>query len=114
MSSTWLMGDRSRYMVGGLRIRADEPEEVALLELVRAAAHEALEVGKAEVGGAGGEEAMARERVERRVAAGAAAPYGDAVGVDVAALDEVLGRTNAVDRVDDAPVALEALAIVLP
>ena len=62
---------------GALGIRADQAVKIVRFELVRAAAREQLEVGKAEVGGAGGEEAVPRQRVESGVAAGAATLHGD-------------------------------------
>jgi hypothetical protein len=70
-----------------------------------------LQVADAVVGRAGGEDVVERERGQRRVAAGAAAPDGEPGRVDVAALDQESGAGDAVVDVVDAPGAVERLAV---
>ncbi len=103
-------GERSRYVVGGLRVRSDETVHVARLELVRVP-RQRLEVADAELADAGGEDVAEGQCRERRVAAGAAALDREALRVDVAALDEEAGGGDAVVDVDDAPAALESPAV---
>jgi hypothetical protein len=111
MSATWLIGERSRYVAACSGNGPDEPQEVLLLELVRTAGRERLQVGHAEVRGAGGEDVVARERVECGVAAGAAAGHRQARGVHVAARREEARGVDAVDGVDDAPIAAQPLPV---
>src|SRR5262249_43959016 len=93
----------------------DEDVLVARLELVVVAAArlagQAHEVADAVVGGAGLEQVAGGERAQRGVAAGAAAGDGQARPVDLAARDEVAGAVFTVLDVDDAPLALEPIAV---
>ena len=94
-----------------LRVRPDQPVEVARLELV-GLLDERLEVADPEVADARRERVAERDRAERRVAAGAAAADREALAVDDPLLGEPAGAGDAVVDVDDAPLALEALAVV--
>ena len=106
--------------VGGLTIQGetlvistDQRIEVARLELVGLLG-QGLKVADPIVAGAGLEHVAEGQRGERRVAARAAAFYGQPVRVDVASVHEVAGSVHAVVDVDDAPLAVEAPAIVGP
>ena len=82
--------------VDRLRVGPHQGVLVPRLELVRVTRRERLEVGDAEVAGARGEVVVERQRAERRVAAGAAAPDQEPVAVGLAAFDEVPGRVDAI------------------
>ena len=93
--------------VRALRVRADQPVEVARLELVRVA-RERRQVADAVVARAGAERVAEGERAERRVAAGAAARDGAALAVGQTPRDEVARAVHAVVDVHDAPRAVRA------
>src|SRR5688572_18981406 len=95
----------------GLRIRPDQLVHVARLEFVRLA-RERLDVAHAEVGSAGGEDVVERQRAQGGVAAGAAATNRHARWIDITTLRQVARGIDAVVDVIDAPRAVE-LAHVL-
>ena len=78
----WI-GELASYTVLGGRIRPDQAVEVARLELV-GVRRQRLEVADPEVAGARAEDVGERQRAQRGVAARAAAPDGQPVGVDLA------------------------------
>jgi hypothetical protein len=94
----------------GLGVGADQPVEVARLELVSVACH-GLQVADAVMGGAGGEDVVEGERREGGVAAGAAAADREPSRVDIAARDEELSARDAVVDIVDAPSVTEGLAV---
>ena len=75
--------------------------------------HERAQVADPEVRAAGVELVGERQRGEGREAARAAAADGEPLAVDEALLGEVLRAGDAVVDVDDPPLELEALAVVL-
>src|SRR5262249_47865777 len=93
-----------------LRIGADQPVEIAGFELVRVA-RQRRDVADAVIAGAAAEEVVEYQRGKRGVAAGAAAADDDALGGDEPASDEEAGAVEAVVDVDDAPVAMQPVAI---
>ena len=106
--------DRRAFAVdiGHLRIRADEPVHVARFELV-GVAREHLEVADPVSADAGREDVAEGEGCQRRVAAGTPTHDRQPLSVDVAALDEELGRRDDVVDIDDPPLRVE-LATVGP
>ena len=93
-----------------LGISPDETVEVAGLEFVGVGRHR-LQIADAEVAGAGAEEIAERQGGERRVATGAPAANGGAIGIDQTALDQILGAVDVIIDVDDAPGAIQPLAV---
>src|SRR5918993_3561939 len=70
-----------------------------------------LQIADAEVAGAGPEEIAERQGGERRVATGAPAANGGALGIDQTALDQIPGAVDVVIDVDDPPGVIQPLAI---
>ena len=70
-----------------------------------------LQIADAEVTGAGAEEIAEREGGERRVATGAPATNGGALGIDQTALDQILGAIDVVVDVDEPPRAIQPLPV---
>ena len=103
--------DRRALAVERLRLgpRADELIEVARLELVRVPGERAR-VGDAVVARAGHERVRGRQRLQRRVAAGARAADDRTVAVDAARRRQVLHAGDAVLDVGDAPLPAQRLA----
>src|SRR5918994_2173010 len=93
------------------RIGADEPVEVAALELERLGGQR-LEVGDAEVARTGGERVAERQRRQGGVATGRATPDAQPVGVDPPLVGQPAGGGDAVVEVDDTPGAPQLLAVV--
>src|SRR6185295_11956955 len=95
-----------------LRPRSEQADQVARLELV-GVLDERAQVADPEIGAAGIELVGERERGKRREAGGAAAADGLSGAVDQALVGEELRARHAVVDVDDAPLALEPLAVRL-
>src|ERR671912_126539 len=70
-----------------------------------------LQIADAEVAGASAEEIAEREGGERRVAAGAPATNGGALGIDETTLDQILGAIDVVIDVDDPPRVSQPLPV---
>ena len=96
--------------VAVLRVGPDQAVEVARLELVRVARQD-LQVADAVRADAGGEDVGRGERAQGGVAAGAAALDHEPGAVGEALLDHRQRAVGAVVDVDDAPAALEPLAV---
>ena len=96
--------------IAPFRIGADEPVEIARLELVGVFG-QSFQIADAVVAGAGFEYVAESQRAQRRVAAGAAAADRQAVAVDFAALGEIARAVGAVVDVDNAPVAVQSFTI---
>ena len=94
----------------GLRRGADQVLVVAGLEFVRILV-QAFQVGHAVITGAGLEDIVERQRAQRRQAAGAAAADDQALTIGQAAFDQVARAGDAIIDIDDAPLALERVAI---
>src|SRR5437667_5527563 len=94
-----------------LGIRPDEAVEVARLELV-GLLDERLEIADPEVAGPGREGVAERDGAHRRVTARAAATDREPVTVDDPLLGEPARAGDAVGEIDDAPLALQPLAVV--
>ncbi len=96
--------------VARLRVGADQAVEISRLELVRVA-RERFEIADSVVARARAKRVAEGERRKRRIAAGAAAADRNAFTVDAARFREVFDEVFAVVHVDDAPLAVESLAI---
>src|SRR5579859_5826760 len=108
------MDRRARVVdISGFGIRADQAVEVARLELV-GVGRERLAVGHAVVRGASGEVVVEDQRTQGGVAARAAAADTEAPSINFALARQVAGGADAVLRVDDAPLAVEPLAVRAP
>ena len=70
-----------------------------------------FEIADAVVAGTGSEDVAKCERAERRVAAGAAAAYGQPIAVNFAALREIARALDAVIDIDDAPASVQPFSI---
>src|SRR4029079_17677051 len=94
-----------------LRIRRNEAVRVARLEFVRVT-RQCLHVADAVVARTGGEDVVERDRTQRRVPAGAAAPYGQPAPIDHPLLGQVAGGVDAVVDINNSPRAIEAAHVL--
>ena len=94
-----------------LRVRPDQRVLVLELELVRVAGAELLEVGDSEVRASGRELVRERQRADGRVPARASTGDQQPVGIGFSLVHEKASRIDAVLQVDDAPLAVQPLAV---
>ena len=113
MSTKWI-GDRARYSSAASGYGPTSVCSYRDSNLWVPPAGERLQVRDAVVAGAGGEVVVERQRAQRRVPAGAATTDQQPFAVDVALVRQVSGGVDAVHGVDDAPVAVQPLAIRAP
>src|SRR5579872_5914282 len=101
------MGDRRPVDVHRLAfgVRSDKIIEVARFELVGVASKR-HEIRQTKMTRTESEEVAGRERLERRVAPGAAARNDDLVWIGQPAIDQIASGVDCVLDIDDAPGAM--------